>query len=812
MQAIIDAGRGEYQIVAPDMRSGPEWHAAQILQQTLREMTGVTLPVREARQRLTWRPALLVGVGAENDAAPILEKDAFEIVPAGRDLVLRGTHRRGTLYAVHAFLESLGVRYYGFGEVHVPRTDRVDLPAGPTDSTAAMAWREVFYPHAQTPEWAVRWRLNAHEGRDLRWGPTVRNTSVGESIGHSFGRLVPPAKHFDAHPEYFSLVDGERKNYAWQLCCTNPDVASVAQEAVADWIASRPEQRLFAVGLNDGYAEPCECPTCAAADRREGTHAGQLLTLVNRVAERFPDKIIPTLAYSWGIEPPKHMRAADNVLIVLCHDRGCFFHGLDECKRNETFLRYLDGWRKQARHVLIWDYFVDFYSYLMPTPNFRRIGQDLRRYRDAGVDGMFCQGSRCEGGQFAGPRQYVLARLLWDPDLDAWDLLGEWLLAVYGREAGQRVWDYVDLLESHVRDNDVHMPAFGMGQETMPELFAPQVLRKGKELWDAAEAAAETDAQRVKLEAARATEMLSRLMHTGGQYVVRGEKLVCEPAADAALRERFVAAAMAGGAGVLRENDYAPEQFGRDHGRTYDLVTLRSDALQVRIVPAISARIYSLATAEDGTELLEVGDLFQRIMRPHEGGGYEPSVAASGNLRSRRREMEVVEADGARAVLRSEPADGRVLTSEFVLDGAELRLSHTIENVGDEPIDVTPATHPEWSWRTFGSAASVAMRRADGSWDLQPVNPDDRVHRDIPFAGDQMPAGAWRLMAPDGRLAVEETFDPDAVTQVKLIVNKDMGALFLEVQFRPVRLAPREQCTFGVTWRVLTGAQAQAPA
>jgi len=125
---------------------------------------------------------------------------------------------------------------------------------------------------------------------------------------------------------------------------------------------------------------------------------------------------------------------------------------------------------------------------------------------------------------------------------------------------------------------------------------------------------------------------------------------------------------------------------------------------------------------------------------------------------------------------------------------------------------VTPATHPEWSWRTFGSAASVAMRRADGSWDLQPVNPDDRVHRDIPFAGDQMPAGAWRLMAPDGRLAVEETFDPDAVTQVKLIVNNDMGALFLEVQFRPVRLAPREQCTFGVTWRVLTGAQAQAPA
>ena len=46
MASIIKAGQSAYQIVAPGGRSAAAWHAAHILQRTLREMTGVTLPVR----------------------------------------------------------------------------------------------------------------------------------------------------------------------------------------------------------------------------------------------------------------------------------------------------------------------------------------------------------------------------------------------------------------------------------------------------------------------------------------------------------------------------------------------------------------------------------------------------------------------------------------------------------------------------------------------------------------------------------------------------------------------------------------------
>ena len=82
-------------------------------------------------------------------------------------------------------------------------------------------------------------------------------------------------------------MDGQRRNRGQQLCATNPDVADVACETMARWITENPDKRIFAVGMND-WLGWCECPECAAADEREGTHAAQVLTLVNRVARTLP--------------------------------------------------------------------------------------------------------------------------------------------------------------------------------------------------------------------------------------------------------------------------------------------------------------------------------------------------------------------------------------------------------------------------------------------------------------------------------------------------------------------------------------------
>ncbi|MCH8962875.1 MAG: DUF4838 domain-containing protein, partial [Bacteroidetes bacterium] len=41
---------------------------------------------------------------------------------------------------------------------------------------------------------------------------------------HSYYHYLPPVQYFKDHPEWYSLVDGERVSSGGQLCLTNPEM------------------------------------------------------------------------------------------------------------------------------------------------------------------------------------------------------------------------------------------------------------------------------------------------------------------------------------------------------------------------------------------------------------------------------------------------------------------------------------------------------------------------------------------------------------------------------------------------------------
>lgn len=794
MTDIVVNGVSRYQIVTPGRFFPVENHAAENLQEALYGITGVRLPVRWAHQRLPDLPAILVGDCEAGDPG-LWDKDWYEIFSEGDDLVLRGSNRRGTHYAVFAFLESLGARFWGPNDVFYPRLERVVLPAAPIRSSAAFGYRHVFYPTAQVPEWAIRWKLNVHDGRDVRWGPNA----LAHSWGHSFEALVPVDQHFSTHPEYFSLVDGRRRDHQQQLCCTNPQVADVASESMSRWIAEHPDRRIFAVAIND-WEGWCECPDCAEADRQEGGHIGQVLTLVNRVAERFPERIIATLAYWWAVDPPREMRARDNVLIVLCHNEGCFSHNLAGCELNERFLRRLRGWKERASHILLWDYFVNYHSYVMPTPNLERIEQDIRLYHEFGVDGMFCQGSAVRGGQFEGLRQYLMARLLWDPGLSAWAVAEEWVKGVYGEHASGPILEYLHLLHDHVRENHVHMPSFGATQEIQEQIFTPEILSRGKELWDRAEAAAEPPA-RDKVFAARAPEMCSRLFHAGITYRVKGSTLAPDPKPDFALRDQFVRAAILSNAAHLREDDAAPEAFQQNYGRTYPIAVMENACLRAVVAPELGGRLYSLLHKESGTELLRIVDMIRYVNFFPYSAGYEFSLEPIWKGAGTGEVYRLVEQKSERVVVETAVKGKLVLRHEYILDGKQLSVHHHIENQGQETATVAPVTHPEWNLAAFGEDALVRMRRADGSWTDLTLNPERRSSRDLEFAGDARPAGCWQLIPPARPFALCEVFDAGQVHHARLSLHQHGGHVNLQLYFNPHAIQPGESLIVSTTWQ-----------
>ena len=207
---------------------------------------------------------------------------------------------------------------------------------------------------------------------------------------------MPPEKYFDEHPEYFSLVQGRRRKDQSQLCCTNPDVIRICTEAIREAMRQQPQATVFSVSQND-WDNHCECPNCQELARAEGSQMAPVLQLVNRVAEavekEFPDKIVETLAYQWTRRPPKTMRPRPNVVIRLCSIECCFSHPLATCdgKANKAFRADLEAWAKVAPRLWVWDYATDFRHYLLPFPNQRVRGPNVRFYVAHNVKGIFEQ-------------------------------------------------------------------------------------------------------------------------------------------------------------------------------------------------------------------------------------------------------------------------------------------------------------------------------------------------------------------------------------------------------------------------------------
>jgi len=103
---------------------------------------------------------------------------------------------------------------------------------------------------------------------------------------------------------------------------------------------------------------------------------------------------------------------------------------------NKTFADDIRGWNKICDRLYIWDYTTNFGHYIMPFPNQRVLGPNVRFFVDNGVKGIFEQGAyQSYGAEMAELKAWVLAKLLWNPRLDDRKLIDEFLDGYFGPAA-----------------------------------------------------------------------------------------------------------------------------------------------------------------------------------------------------------------------------------------------------------------------------------------------------------------------------------------------------------------------------------------
>ncbi len=491
--AIAENGQPRCVITVAAEPSPAQRTAASELQTILKEITGAELPIRACSE--VARDARQIVVGPSARLAELLPDvkldevgaDGIVIRTVGDALVLAGPRPRGTLYAVYTFLEDqVGCRWWTPTESTIPRQPTLSVPPLAITYAPKLKSREAYYRDAFEGKFSARQKLNGSSARvDEALGGKIRfNAFV-----HTFFPFLPPAKYFKEHPEWYSLIGGKRIHEHAQLCLTNDEMRAEMTRVVLQRLAEDPGAKLISISQND-WRNPCQCEKCQAVVAEEGSEAGPLLRFVNAVAAEvetpFPDVWVETLAYQYTRQAPRKVRPRANVVVRLCSIECSFVQPLDEGPQNEPFRSDIEAWSKVAPRLFVWDYVTNFSNYLVPHPNLRVLAPNVRFFVNHNVVGLFEQGdSQSSVGDFVRLRAWLLAHLMWNPELDGNALIDEFLQGYYG-PAAPHLREYLKVINDAGERSGKYIRCF------MPDTSAWLTLddlNRATELFASAEAA-----------------------------------------------------------------------------------------------------------------------------------------------------------------------------------------------------------------------------------------------------------------------------------------------------------------------------------
>ncbi|MGA9119106.1 MAG: DUF4838 domain-containing protein [Bacteroidota bacterium] len=557
---LVHEGKSLYHIVLSAEPDSVELHAAAELQSYLGQISGATLPID--REPANSEHEILIGRTAKSlqilpaDLLDSLDADGYLLRTEGSKLLICGGARKGTLYGVYSLLEDyLGCRKYSSKVTVVPRSAEVVLPTLRVLCNPFFRYREIYYLEAMDRGYSDWHNLISTADQVQEWGMWV----------HTFDRLVPAQEYFGDHPEYFSFLGG-RRIPTGQLCLSNPQVFPLLTRHLKELMAKQPAAHYWSVSQNDNFNE-CQCDSCKALNEKFGGSSGTVIDFVNRVAAQFPDKTISTLAYTYTRSAPTHIKPAPNVNIMFCSIECNRSEPIATDPRSASFRKDMEDWTRLTNNIILWDYVVQFRNLVSPFPNLRVLQPNIQYFARNGVRMIFEQGCGANVGEFGELRTYLIAKLLWNPDLNVDSVMDDFLNGYYGA-GGKYIRQYIDIMHDALARSGKNLDIYGYPYDAIDSYLTPALIKKYSALFDQAERAVadhpdvleRVKTARLPLEFAildislhDPTPDLSYFDKNGTHWTVR-------PSMRKQL-DAFVAGAEKAGIGRLEESGTSPEDY-----------------------------------------------------------------------------------------------------------------------------------------------------------------------------------------------------------------------------------------------------------
>lgn len=259
-----------------DPRAGDTEHfAAEELAAYLKKMLGLAPRIRRSR---TPGPGAIRLRARRHDTRPRVpirpEDETYTVEVKADRVILTGGSSRAVLFAVYAFLEELGCRWFapqfafyrGIGSEYVPKLKAFVPKSGRRTTEPSLLYRETLLEECRTwtiasaralIAWLPKVRSNIfhapadyqHSGR-FAWEevrekliPELRKRGLAIKVGgHGYENYLHPDDWFDEHPEWFAMVGGKRTRDPHHVFETaNPHALRTFSRRVADYVEGHPE-------------------------------------------------------------------------------------------------------------------------------------------------------------------------------------------------------------------------------------------------------------------------------------------------------------------------------------------------------------------------------------------------------------------------------------------------------------------------------------------------------------------------------------------------------------------------------------------
>jgi hypothetical protein len=451
-QTLVENGTSTYAIVVPVDQSEKVMTAAGELQKYLEKISSVKLPiVKEDVQRQglgiylgQTQKSSKAGVDVKQGGYPL--KAEFRIRTVGGDLFLVGNDGwlyEGTAYAVFDLLERLGCRWYmpgAKGEV-VPKRSTVSLDVLDVHEVPDFYDRSgVWYEYC--------WEVEAKDKQELaEWGRHNRVGSRWIPIAHNMDQIMPADKYFEAHPEWYPLIDGKRQGMGvggawWHPCVSNEEFQKFVADYICDHFEKNPDERAFSLALNDvGWEGWCQCEKCKAMSGAHGRWGEEFTrrylrfvsAVAKRVKTRYPDRLIDATIYSSTQVIPEDLeKLEDNVFLCIMHYCWC-----DQTVPIAKDKLYKDIFTQASRiapgRLGVYEYYGDFNYHQMPIPAWCFMDLEFDAWKKWGVMELTIEGANhwCASGL----AYYVAAKKTWNPSLRSEDIVEDFLKNFFGPAA-----------------------------------------------------------------------------------------------------------------------------------------------------------------------------------------------------------------------------------------------------------------------------------------------------------------------------------------------------------------------------------------